>query len=171
MPSTKSSNQLTFSLAVLLLVVVACACPNTNDNRRYSNINPSNTSANSTSTSNTKAPGSNTNQATLIDPEKDGLRLISSKWQKGGFGTVALWKVTIENLSDRTLGDMKYRTAYFSESGNKVASGGVDSLIGKDTIEKIVPPKSKRTFEVNDGFISDEANTATFQLVSWRVIQ
>jgi hypothetical protein len=155
---------------------MACVCPNTNNNRQSSNTNVSNTNApntnaSSNSTSNTKAKGTNANQAPPIDPEKEGLRLVSSKWQKGGFGTVAVWRVTIENISDKPLGDIKFRTAYYSETKNKVGQGGVDGLIGKDTIEKIVPPKSKRTFEVNDGFVSDEANTGSFELVSWRVIQ
>jgi hypothetical protein len=127
--------------------------------------------ASANSTSNAKSKGTNANQATSIDPQRDGLRLISSKWEKGGFGTVAVWKVTIENISDKPLGDIKFRTAYYSETKNKVGQGGVDALLGKDTIEKIVPPKSKRTFEVNDGFISDEAHTGTFELVSWRIIQ
>ncbi|HYX72063.1 MAG TPA: hypothetical protein VE732_04775, partial [Nitrososphaera sp.] len=113
-------NQLSFPLAILLLVVMACACPNTNNNRQSSNTNFSNTGANPPPTSNTKSKGTNANQATLIDPEKEGLRLVSSKWQKGGFGTVAVWKVTIENISDKPLGDIKFRTAYYSETKNKV---------------------------------------------------
>jgi hypothetical protein len=81
-----------------------------------------------------------------------------------------MWKVTIKNESDKPLGDIKFRTVYLSESGNVVAKGGVDSLLGKDTIEKIVPAKKSRTFEVNDGFISDEAERADFQIVTWREI-
>ena len=57
-----------------------------------------------------------------------------------------------------------------SETGNVVSKGGVDAILGKDTIEKIVPPKSTRTFEVNDGIIGEEAATANFDIVSWREI-
>ncbi len=46
----------------------------------------------------------------------------------------------------------------------------MDGLLGKDTIEKVVPPKSSRTFEVNDGFVSDEAETGNFEIVSWREV-
>ena len=80
-------------------------------------------------------------------------------------------KFALNRHSTLEFGDIKFRTAYFSETKNKVGQGGVDGLIGKDTIEKIVPPKSKRTFEVNDGFVSDEAHTGSFELVSWRIIQ
>ena len=104
-------------------------------------------------------------------PEPKGLVLVSAKWEKGGFGAVAIWRVTIKNESDTPLGDIKYRTVYISESGNTVGKGGIDSLLGKDTIEKIVPAKKSRTFEVNDGFINDEADRADFQIVSWREIQ
>jgi len=103
--------------------------------------------------------------------ETDGLELVSAKWEKGGFDTVAIWKVTIKNVSDKTLGDIKFKTVYYSETKNIVGKGGVDALLGKDTIQKSVPPKSTRTFEVNDGFISDEAQTANFELVSWRIIE
>jgi|GEM_PF-5829717 len=98
------------------------------------------------------------------------LMVTKSAWRKGGFENVALWYVTIKNRTDKKLGDIKFRTAYFSETGNDVGKGGVDGWIGKDTIEKYVPPKSSRTFEVNDGFVNDEAVRGKFEIVSWRVI-
>jgi len=98
------------------------------------------------------------------------LQLVSAKWQKGGFGTVALWKVTIKNVSDKPLGDIKFSTEYYSETKNVVSKGGTKGLVGKDTIEKIVPPKSTKTFDVNDGFVGDEAHTAELKLESWRIV-
>lgn len=98
------------------------------------------------------------------------LQKVKATWTKGGFGSVALWKVTIKNNSNSKLGDIKYSTEYTSETGNVVGRGGAGGLLGKDTIEKIVPPKSTRTFEVNDGFINSEAETASFEIVSWREI-
>ena len=115
------------------------------------------------------------NQSTVVTktptptPEPK-LVLVKAVWQAGGFGTVAIWHVTIKNESSVPLGDIKYRTIYKSETGNIVSKGGVDGLVGKDTIEKIVPSKSTRTFEVNDGFIGDEAHSGGFEIVSWREI-
>ena len=117
-----------------------------------------------------KPPNKASFAPTVPTPNPKGLVLVKSTWRKGGFDAIAIWKVTIKNESDKPLGDIKFRTAYFSESRNKVTSGGVDALLGKDTIQKVVPPKSSRTFEVNDGFVSDEAVTADFQIVSWQEI-
>jgi len=49
--------------------------------------------------------------------EANPLKVLSSNWEKGGFGTVALWKVTFYNRSDKPVGNIKYRTAYFAETG------------------------------------------------------
>jgi len=88
-----------------------------------------------------------------------------SRWEKGGFGTIAMWRVTFKNNSDRPIGNIQYRTAYYSETGNLVDKGGVDSPLDKKIIQKVIPPKSTRTIEVNDGFTHSEAHRATFELV------
>lgn len=69
------------------------------------------------------------------------------------------------------MGNIKYRTAYFAETGAKVDSGGVDSVLGKDTIQKIIAPHQKRTIEINDGFLNSEAHTARFEIVSLEYIR
>ena len=109
-------------------------------------------------------------KASFVDPEKDGLELVRSRWEKGGFGAIAVWKVTIKNKSKKEIGDIKFRTSYFSETRNNVGKGGVDSLLGKDTIQKVIKPGQTRTLEVNDGFVHSEAETANFELVSWRIL-
>ena len=135
-------------------------------------ITSSNTAESFTSSSNLSNSSNQKTSSTVTapTPKPKGLVLIKSTWQKGGFGTVALWRVTIKNESDKPLGDIKFRTAYYSETNDKVRSGGVDGLIGKDTIEKVVPAKGQRQFEVNDGFVSDEANTGDFKILSWREV-
>lgn len=152
-------------LVLLGLVGLSCVCPPPNTSPSNSKINngSGNSSANESANSSKSIADEN-------DPLKTGLKVISAKWEKGGFGAVAIWKVTLQNTSKVKLGNIKFRTAYFSETGNKVSSGGVDGLVGKDTIEKLVEPGKKRTFEVNDGFVSDEAHTATFSVVSWEII-
>lgn len=101
-------------------------------------------------------------------PDVKELEVVKAVWREGGFGTVALWTVTIKNNTSKKIGDIKFRTSYSSETGNIVSRGGTDALLGKDTIQKVIPPKSSRTVEVNDGFVSDEAHKANFELVSWR---
>lgn len=99
--------------------------------------------------------------------DRNLLEVVKSDWQRGGFDTVAIWKVTFRNKSDRPIGNIKYRTRYYAETGAVVDKGGVDSLISKDTLQKVIKPGQTRTIEVNDGFINDESDTATFEVVSW----
>lgn len=168
----KNKNNLNLVIAVGILLIVGCACPPPKSSNQSSTESPnsvSNTSNSNSSVSTTNSPPSNA--TTSFDYLTDGLQKVSAKWQKGGFGAIAIWKVTIKNVSDKPLGDIKFSTEYYSETGNIVSKGGTKGLLGKDTIEKVVPPKSTRTFEVNDGFVSDEADTASFVLESWRIIE
>lgn len=166
----RNRNKLNLLIIIAVLAVAGCVCPPPNS--RYPNIGTQSneTAANEEKKLTNVANRGNSNAPKPFDYEANGLQLVSSKWQKGGFGSIAIWKVTIRNISDKPLGDIKFSTEYYSETGNVVSRGGTKGLLGKDTIEKIVPPKSSRSFEVNDGFIGDEATTANFQLESWRVI-
>jgi hypothetical protein len=165
----KNKNNLNLIIVVGILLVIGCACPPPKTgNNTGAPSSPSPTQPQNPANITTNAPA-NVNKP--FNYEKDGLQHVSSKWQKGGFGTVAIWKVTIKNVSDKPLGDIKFSTEYYSETKNIVSKGGTKGLLGKDTIEKIVPPKSTRTFEVNDGFVGDEAESADFQLESWRIIE
>jgi hypothetical protein len=158
------------ALAIVGLIGLGCFCPPPSNNR--SSAPARNDSSPSSATNGQTAnynPGANTS-ANKNKTGKPDLEVVSAKWEKGGFDTIAIWKVTLRNNTDVKLGDIKFRTAYSSETGNVVSKGGTDGLLGKDTIEKIVPPKSTRTFEVNDGFVSDEAERAGFEIVDWRVI-
>lgn len=133
--------------------------------RKNASSNPSRSSQttyNSTATRSPSAP--NGNAAT------DRLIVVTAKWEKGGFDTVALWRVTFKNVSDQSIGDIQYRTAYYSETGNLVDKGGVDSILDKKVVQKVVPPNSTRTIEINDGFLHSEAHRATFDLVGCRFI-
>jgi len=42
----------------------------------------------------------------------------------------------------------------------KVDAGGVDALLSKGLIQKVIEPYQKRTIEVNDGFLNSEAHTS-----------
>lgn len=165
--SKKNRNVVNLVATIGIFVVVGCVCPSSP--KRTSDESPKSTSTPADlSTSNTNG---NANAPKSFDYLKDGLVVVSAKWHKGGFGSIAIWKVTIKNVSDKPLGDIKFSTEYLSETENVVGKGGTRGILGKDTIEKVVPPKSTRTFEVNDGFVSDEAHTASFELESWRIIE
>lgn len=155
------------ALSIIVVLGLGCICP-PQENRNSSFTN--NGGSSNSSPSNVVSNSTNSNSANTNPAAKPDLELVKSTWKKGGFGSVAIWVVTVRNNSNKNLGDIKFRTGYFSETGNKVGRGGVDGLIGKDTIEKIVPAKKTRTFEVNDGFVSDEAETAGFEIVSWREV-
>ena len=96
--------------------------------------------------------------------EENPLVLENSRWEKGGFGVVGVWKTTLRNRSDKPVGNLGYKTTYFSETNNEV-----DSNSG--LIQKVIAPRQKRTIEVNDGFISNEAHTANFVLTGWEYVR
>jgi hypothetical protein len=97
-------------------------------------------------------------------------KLIKATWDKT-FG-VAVWRVTIKNTSNKTIGNIKFRTVYASETGITVDKGGVDGITGKDGILKKILPGQTRTFEdVNDGFCNSDADKATFEIVEAEFIE
>lgn len=164
----KNTNNLNLVLVIGILLIIGCVCPPPKEKSEKPKVSP--TSVPVKTQDNTKT-NTKTSEPKPFDYEKDGLQVVSSKWEKGGFGSIAIWKVTIKNVSDKPLGDIKFSTEYYSETKNIVGKGGTKGLVGKDTIQKIVPPKTTKTFEVNDGFISDEAVSASFEIESWRVIE
>jgi hypothetical protein len=49
--------------------------------------------------------------------ENTDFRIVKSEWEKGGFDNVAIWHVTIKNLTNRAMGNFRYITSYGSETG------------------------------------------------------
>ena len=116
-------------------------------------------------------PDTQTSPNTITKTSPDFTLLeVKPIWKKGGFGSIALWQVTFHNNSKRSIGNIKYRTAYLAETGAVVGQGGADSLISKDTVQKVIMPGERRMIEINDGFISDEAHNAGFEVVSWEYL-
>jgi hypothetical protein len=103
-------------------------------------------------------------------PEFAKLQVVSSNWEKSGFGAVVVWKVKFKNTSARPIGNIKYRTSYTAETGDVVDRGGTDSLMSKDTLQKVIKPGETRTLEINDGFVNQEAHQASFAVVSWEYL-
>jgi len=90
------------------------------------------------------------------------LDVLRSNWRRDGFETVAIWEVTFFNKGDRPVGNIKYKTAYYAETGDTVDRGGGE----QKTIRKVIMPRQKRTIIINDGFVPHEAHRASFKMVS-----
>ncbi len=100
--------------------------------------------------------------------DKQPLEITGSKWRRGAFGAAGIWTVTFYNRSERPVGDIEYKTRYFSETGNNL--GGTGGIFSSGEIQKIIPPKQKRAITINDGFINREAVNGTFEVTGWRFV-
>jgi len=86
------------------------------------------------------------------------LDVVRSSWEMSGFGTVAIWYVTIKNTSRvAAYRDIEYGTEYSAPSGTKV-----QQKTGR--ILDVIEPGQTRRFEVNDGFVHQQASRAWFTI-------
>jgi hypothetical protein len=85
-------------------------------------------------------------------------QVVRKTWEKGGFDTVAIWHVTIKNLTNRPIGNFRYTTDYQSETG--VNHG---SHFGR--LEKRLEAGQTKTFEFNDGFVYSQADRAGVDII------
>jgi len=86
-----------------------------------------------------------------------GLLLLQARWQKGGFGTVGVWKVTIKNVDKREVRDIRYVASYYGESGTLLTTNN-------GTIYSMIRAGQTRSFEVTDGLIHSQADRASILL-------
>jgi hypothetical protein len=91
--------------------------------------------------------------------ERNPVEVVRSSWSRDGFGNIAMWSLTLKNRSARSVGNLRYQTKYFAETGSQVDSS-------ERVIQKVLAPGQRRTIEVNDGFLHSEAHTATFTVLS-----
>lgn len=101
--------------------------------------------------------------------EANPVAVLRRSWHKGGFGSVAVWRITFYNGTAAPVGNIKYRTRYYSETGNLVDRGGVETS-SEALIQKVIPPREKRTIEINDGFLHKEAVDAEIEILGWDFI-
>lgn len=92
------------------------------------------------------------------------LELLDSVWEKDEFGRAAVWKLRIRNNSDLPIGDIKYRTLYYSETGNIV--GARSGLI-----QRLIKPGIVMPFELKDGLVDQYALKASFKVTGWRFVE
>jgi hypothetical protein len=94
------------------------------------------------------------------------VKVVDYTWGVGGLGLVGIIKVTIKNLSKYPLGNFKYETTYYSETGIASKSWG-----GARELEKLIKPGQTRTFEINDGYIDKEkAEKMSFKITGYDVL-
>lgn len=97
-------------------------------------------------------------QDKLTNPIKY-LSVLKTSWQKGGFGSVGLNNITFKNEGVLTAYDITVKMTFFGESGTELSSA--DRVL---TI--VVPPgKSKRSGEINFGFINQLSERAKTDII------
>ena len=84
-------------------------------------------------------------------PQADAARdiEIDGKCMKGGFGSVATWTITLKNKSKtETYRDIRYRTMYGSESGNRLKTnrGAFQIRIGTRDSAESSPTSTMASF-------------------------
>lgn len=84
----------------------------------------------------------------------DRMTALLVSWQKGGFGSIGLVTVAIDNANDFTVRDIGITCTFTGNSGTKISE--ITHVI-YDTVKA----KSKRTFkDVNIGFINSQSSRA-----------
>lgn len=88
------------------------------------------------------------------------LKITNQSWVKGGFETVGIHNLSIQNNSDVTFKDVIVRIDYFSETG---------SFLGRNlrTIYKMIPAKQTVNISgLNTGFISNDAKKSSIEIIT-----
>ena len=88
------------------------------------------------------------------------LKITKENWQTGGFGSVGLHDLSIQNTSDITFKDVIVKVLYYSETSTFLGSS-------TRTIYKSFPGKKTiRVKDLNTGFIPADAKRASVVLVT-----
>src|SRR6202023_975984 len=75
-------------------------------------------------------------------PKAQGVKVVSVSWEKGGFGVASIIHLKLKNLTDQTIGNIRYSTTYVSETGIQS-----ESLNGDKVITKLIKPGQTRALE------------------------
>ena len=76
-------------------------------------------------------------------------------------GVLGKWDVTFKNRSSRKIGDIVYKTRYYSETNRLLGEGG-------GVIMRIIEPRDSRTVEVHDGLQHSQVARGNFEIISWK---
>lgn len=76
-------------------------------------------------------------------------------------GVLGKWEVTFQNRSAERIGDILYKTHYYSETNRLLGEGG-------GVIMRIIEPKDSRTVEVSDGLQHSQVARGQFEIISWK---
>jgi hypothetical protein len=96
-------------------------------------------------------------------PKAQGVKIVWVSWEKGGFGVASIIHLKLKNLTDQTIGNIRYSTTYVSDTGIQS-----ESLNGDKVITKLIKPGQTRTLEVNDGLIqAARADKMDFRILDY----
>jgi hypothetical protein len=97
------------------------------------------------------------------DPESF-IEVISNNWHMGGFGSIPIHTLKIENKGKVDYKDIKVRASYFSPSKTPL---GLNTYTIYDTL----PAGATKTFrEINMGFIDSQASTSRIEVLGASVL-
>ena len=78
------------------------------------------------------------------------LGVIVERWWLGGFGTVFLANVTLQNNSEKRMADFRIACQTYGNSGTALSSAS-------GVLYEALAPKQRRTFEVNLGAVNSQS--------------
>jgi len=96
--------------------------------------------------------------------------VVKAEARTRGGATLRQWYLELCNRSSRPIGNIRYRTRYYSQTHVLVGAGGIESPFGgpfEGIIMKIIQPGEQREMIIDDGFVYPQTAYATFEVVSW----
>jgi hypothetical protein len=85
--------------------------------------------------------------------------LSDQKFEKGGFGSVALARLTLKNTGTRAVRDVNLNCSFYGQSGSTISTSNV-------TVYKtIAGGKSVKSGELNLGFVDGQATNAQCRVI------
>lgn len=98
-------------------------------------------------------------QAPALAQPWEQIRLSDQKFEKGGFGNIALAHLTLKNTGTRTVKDVNLNCSFYGQSGSTISTANV-------TVYKtIAGGKSVKSGELNLGFVDGQATNADCRVI------
>jgi hypothetical protein len=101
-----------------------------------------------------------TNPNLKIPLPTDQLTIAKSEWVKGGFDSIALVHVTLKNGGKQAVKDVDLTCHFYGPSGTEISTAKVT------VFETIGPGKTKRSKELNLGFIDSQVQKAGCEIIA-----
>lgn len=107
-------------------------------------------------------PGDISTSAVRVDDARpaDQLTISKTEWVKGGFGSIALLHLTFKNAGKRAVKDINLNCYFYGSSGTEISHTNVT------VFETFPAGKSKRSAELNLGFIDSQVQTGSCHIIA-----